>query len=509
MAPRFTPRLSGERFARRAVIGLVAALALGATAARAPEAGAAPTTGQALLAEGRYAEARGLLEAESAAAPDDMRLLRDLAIARLHAGEVAAARADLRRAASAGRLDRDAATRYFLGVALERSDSLRDALAEYVAASGLAPDRVLARRIRARVDAATRLVLEAEARAAVADEERLDVAAIPENTLGVLGFTNAARSERLAPLSTGLTAMLSTDLAHVRALRLVEREKLPVILAELNLAQRAEFDQATAARLGRLLGARRLIKGLFRAPDESTLEVETTLIERGAGGADGASAGAVAAEGPGARGRLDDLFRLEKRLVLDVVASLGISLSPRERREIEKAPTRSLTAFLAFSRGLELEDGGDLIGAAGRYREALGIDPDFAWAQERLDVVEGRAENFASLDLDMAAAGGRGRAIVRPLVEERPRQRLLALGRPRPRGAAAAVQGDRVFVQSGRLFATNDRTSEAFLPDFEKGAGWNARLRGAGVIGCPQCDVRISTRLGAPVAPFAFPRGPR
>ncbi len=465
---------------------------LGVIACLAPAAAAASTTGQTLLGEGRYAEARTLLETESAAAPDDMRLLRDLAIARLHAGEVATARDDLRRAAATGRLDRDAATRYFLGVALERSDSLLDAVAEYVAALGLAPDRALARRVRARVDATTRLVLEAEARAAIAEEERLDVAAVPENTLGVLGFTNAARSERLAPLSTGLTAMLSTDLAHVRALRLVEREKLPVILAELNLGQRPEFDQETTARLGRLLGARRLIKGLFRAPDENSLEVETTLIERGADGA-GAS------EGPGARGRLDDLFRLEKRLVLDVVASLGISLSPRERREIEKAPTRSLTAFLAFSRGLELEDGGDLIGAAGQYREALRIDPDFAWAQARLDVVEGRAENFASLDLDMIAAGARGRAIIRPLVEERPRQRLLAPGQ----------RSLSIGVQRQRLLSTNDRTSEAFLPDFEKGTGWNGRLKGAVVVGCPQCDVRISTRLGAPVTPSAFPRGPR
>jgi TolB-like protein len=430
--------------------------ALLAVLAAAPAAAA--TAGQKLLAAGDSLEARARLELELAARPGDPRLLRDLGIAELHTGETARAREHLRLAAS--RLPRDPAARYFLGAALESADSLAAAVAEYGAALERAPGRRLRGEIRARKEAATRRLLKAEARAAVRDEARLEVEAIPESTLAVLAFENVSSSERLAPLSTGLAAMLATDLSRVRALRLVEREKLPVLLAELELERGGAFDARTTARVGKLLGARRLVKGLFVAPDDGKLELATSLVET--------RTGEVSAEIPRAAGSVDELFALEKRIALDLVASLGIDLTPRERAEIEQTPTRDLLAFLAFSRGLELEDGGDLAGAAAQYREAIRIDPGFSMAGERLEVAAGEAQGFAGLDRALVVAG---------------------------------VEAPAHLAE--RLRQTGARAGEALIPEPARGQAWDARTLPAVVSGCPECVIRIRPE-GAP-----FVRPPR
>ena len=78
---------------------------------------------------------------------------------------------------------------------------------------------------------------------------------------------------------------------------------------------------------------------------------------------------------------------LEKRLVYQVLDTLGIRVDAPLRVAIGGPPTRSFRAFLAFSRGVELEDGGALDGAASAYHEALALDPWFLLAKERLETV--------------------------------------------------------------------------------------------------------------------------
>ena len=88
---------------------------------------------------------------------------------------------------------------------------------------------------------------------------------------------------------------------------------------------------------------------------------------------------------------LDELFTLEKNIVLRLFDDMGVTLTTAERNAIEQRPTRSLAAFLAYSRGLELEDRGRFEEAARLFDNAVRLDPGFGSARQRSQSVKSAA----------------------------------------------------------------------------------------------------------------------
>jgi hypothetical protein len=81
--------------------------------------------------------------------------------------------------------------------------------------------------------------------------------------------------------------------------------------------------------------------------------------------------------------QIDQLFNLEKKIALDLFTELGVTLTVAERNAIEQRPTRSLAAFLAYSRGLAAQDDGRYDDAAHYFNDAARIDPGFRAAQQK------------------------------------------------------------------------------------------------------------------------------
>ena len=80
---------------------------------------------------------------------------------------------------------------------------------------------------------------------------------------------------------------------------------------------------------------------------------------------------------------LEQLFAIEKAIVVQLFDSLGVTLTKDEKKALEITPTKSLPAFLAYSRGLMLEDQGKYDEASRSYREAVRIDPGFSSAMSK------------------------------------------------------------------------------------------------------------------------------
>jgi len=97
-----------------------------------------------------------------------------------------------------------------------------------------------------------------------------------------------------------------------------------------------------------------------------------------------------------ASNRLQQLFDMEKQVVMQLLQRLNITLSPAEQRALSERPTADLQAFLAFSRGLDAEDRGDYQAAEAAYNEAVARDPNFRAAKERRDEMV-RVSSAASL----------------------------------------------------------------------------------------------------------------
>ena len=98
--------------------------------------------------------------------------------------------------------------------------------------------------------------------AAVAREQ--DVVATPPEpgSIAVQAFVNQG-DESYRAMAKGLAAMIIADLSKVPGLKVLEREKVQLLLDEMKLGDAGLADPAGAVRSGRLMRAEKVIVGNF------------------------------------------------------------------------------------------------------------------------------------------------------------------------------------------------------------------------------------------------------
>ncbi|MDE3058792.1 MAG: tetratricopeptide repeat protein [Bacteroidota bacterium] len=229
--------------------------------------------------------------------------------------------------------------------------------------------------VEARIKVLFRQQMDIEAKQALLEESRLDVAKIPSNTVAVLYFNNLGSQHDLDPLQKGLAEMMITDLSKVKSLRVVERLRLEKLMEELNLANTDLVDERTAPRLGKLLGAYHLIKGSFFDLTSEKVRIDALIAQTRTGAVDATTDIA---------GNVTDFFRLEKELVFKIIGEMGVKLSDEERESILTVPTENFFAFLQYSQGMDYEDKGMYAQAVQSYQKAVQTDPKFAQAKSNL-----------------------------------------------------------------------------------------------------------------------------
>src|SRR5438046_3346614 len=170
--------------------------------------------------------------------------------------------------------------------------------------------------VRALAEIALRTQATQTAKVALARESTLTALAPDPSTIAVLPLTIAGDSS-LQPLSRGLAELLTSDLALVRSLRLLERMQVGSLLDELKLSQRARVDSATAARVGRMLRAERMVQGVAALTENGPVRMSASVV-RGDG---------QVRAGPEVNGTFKRLLDLEKELVLGLATQLCIQLT--------------------------------------------------------------------------------------------------------------------------------------------------------------------------------------
>jgi tetratricopeptide (TPR) repeat protein len=349
------------------------------------------------------------LEAAQRAEPDSFAVNRNLGIGYYRAGRYAEARAALRTAAQ--REPRDGTTALYLGLAAEELGDLAAAKRAYSTYLSVGRTSRVRMQLQSHLAALTRRELAEEAKHAVREERALGAVAGPPTTVAVLPLRYTGSDSSLRPLERGLAELLTTDLARSKQLEVLERARIQAVLDELALQHSGQTDAATNVRVGRLVRAGRLVQGSIFQLDSSQLCVDAAVVDVGTTKVSGV---AQAAD------QMEQLFALEKRIALDLFDQLGVRLTVAERNEIEQRPTRSLAAFLAYSRGLTAEDEGRYDDAGRFYRDAVRLDPDFGAAfQKNRDakaLVTGARMSTQAIEggLDgtsegLAVAGSRGR----------------------------------------------------------------------------------------------------
>jgi peptidoglycan hydrolase-like protein with peptidoglycan-binding domain len=191
------------------------------------------------------------------------------------------------------------------------------------------------------------------------------------------------------------------------------RAALDEALAAQAAAGPREGEEDGTLRAGRLLGARFLIGGTLAAQDGERLTASAEIVN---------SLSGETAAGFITEATVDEFYMIPRRLVLQSAEALDVDITPEERKRILDLPpaTRSLAAYLAFGRGVEHEDEGRWEKAAEAYGEAVRLDPRFAQARDRVEVLKIGSASFrnmidratrAALQVRRQATGAMSRAL--------------------------------------------------------------------------------------------------
>ena len=195
-------------------------------------------------------------------------------------------------------------------------------------------------------------------------------------TVAVLYFDYDGEGD-LRYLRKGLAQMLVTDLSGSDKLEVVERARLEEVLAELKLARTDKIDRDSAAKIGKLLGARYLVMGGYfdlgaaLRIDARVVEVETGKIVTSVG----------------QNGKHAQFVDLEQKLATDLLASLGKTMTATVRsagakkRNAVRAPKQMDSHTAArYGEALDAMDRGEKKIARASLEELVKQHPDFGQA---------------------------------------------------------------------------------------------------------------------------------
>jgi TolB-like protein len=225
--------------------------------------------------------------------------------------------------------------------------------------------------------------------------------------VAVLYFDNRAFGKAAADYENfgkGVADLLTTDLAEAGRVRVVERERIQSILAEQDLVKAGSIDQATAVRIGKLVGAQYVIMGSFiTSPRDEivltsrTVDLETSVISNPQKvQSKGDDVLALVAE---LSGRLQKDMKLPARAVgggesgarqsgAEARPSNDGRVTRGEAGSSKKQPRMDVRTSLLYAKALDEQDRGNSERATELYRAVLTRVPDYEPAKAKLAKLE-------------------------------------------------------------------------------------------------------------------------
>ena len=193
------------------------------------------------------------------------------------------------------------------------------------------------------------------------------------------GGSYGQSKEDFDALERGIAGMMISELAQNPAARVVEREQVQKLLDEQNLGAQGRVDPQTAAKVGKLVGARYVILGNFidfygdfrvdvRLVNTETSEIVKTESDRQQ------------------REHLFEIIRnVAARLMKDANLPALQRAASNEQRMNRQIPTEALTFY---SRGLLYSDRGQKDKAVEMLTRATELFPEYTEAQQALQRVK-------------------------------------------------------------------------------------------------------------------------
>ena len=207
-------------------------------------------------------------------------------------------------------------------------------------------------------------------------------------TVAVLPFVNSAIGQahtELEPLSKGIAELLLTELSQNPGIRVVERENILKLIAEQNLATDGRVDDATAARVGKLLGAKHMVTGSFITDRSGKMVLTLKSVDTETGRIEWTHRG---------DGKTEEFLDLVTRVGAAANAGLKLPAIPaavRQTGEVRAEQQRRVPfqAVMLYSRAISAQDSGNRTQAIELFSQAITAFPNFADAKAAKAKLEG------------------------------------------------------------------------------------------------------------------------
>jgi tetratricopeptide (TPR) repeat protein len=227
-------------------------------------------------------------------------------------------------------------TKYYLGLCMETQKDNEKAIKYYLYYSDVTIDSKYKSEMEKRYLGILKARYQAEAKDLIAREKQIQQE-MGEGTLAVINFDNRSRNVKYDPLQQGFPAMFITDFSIVPRIKVVERLRLQALLDELKVNTEGVMSEATLQKAGKLLGAKNILKGGFTIDSDNNLSIDITTID--------VSTGQVK-EPVSKNGKLNDFYKIEKEMVINMVDRMGIAMTDDIRQRILTIPTENFFDFL-------------------------------------------------------------------------------------------------------------------------------------------------------------------
>jgi TolB-like protein len=222
------------------------------------------------------------------------------------------------------------------------------------------------------------------------------LAAEPPPTVAVLYFDYTGKTQELEVLRKGLAQMLISDLSGSDAIRVVERDRIEDLLGELKLQGSGKVDAKSAAKVGKLLGARYLVLGGY-FDLQGALRVDARIVE--------VETGRVL-KSFGANGKPGDFLPVEQQTAAALGQWFSASLpapspappntpatsanspstdTPAKKKQPKPPAALKTKTAVTYAEALSALDRGDKAKAKEHLAKVVKEQPDFALASLDLD----------------------------------------------------------------------------------------------------------------------------
>ena len=230
------------------------------------------------------------------------------------------------------------------------------------------------------------LLLVVLALGALAPREGLGVPAA-RKTVAVLSFDNNTGDADYDHLGKGMAAMMTTDLAVVEDIQLLERERLADVTKEIDAQRSRHFDSTTAVQVGKLAGAQYIVTGALAAV-EPQIRIDTRVIR--------VETGAIVKRAR-VTGKSDDFFDLQQKLARQLVKDLDVALSPEGEQKLAQRQQSNrvddIDAMVGMSNAISLSEAGDYAGAVVKMAPVVAKYPNSLVVKVTYDEMKRRAGN--------------------------------------------------------------------------------------------------------------------